>query len=93
MCGPFTSDASPAMECTLPLRDDLLEVCRASGADVNEVAQALVDALQITLIVVGPDADAAERNIRNIATDMLDQIHKSYAEYHAMVEARRQATN
>jgi hypothetical protein len=70
-------------------RDELLEVCRAFGADVNEVAQALVAALQITLIMVGPDDDSAERNIRRIADDMLNQIHQSYREFHEMAESRR----
>jgi hypothetical protein len=71
------------------LRNRLLEICSESGADVNQFAQALVDALQITLIMVGPDADTAARNIRRIADDMLASIHKSYAEYHEMLEARR----
>jgi hypothetical protein len=43
----------------------------------------------ITLIVVEPDADAAEQNIHNVADDMLANIRKSYAEYHAMAEAQR----
>jgi hypothetical protein len=67
----------------------LLETCRASGADTNQVVQAIVDALMITLIIVGPDSDTAARNIRNIANDMLNQVHKSYDEYHAMVAAQR----
>jgi hypothetical protein len=37
-----------------PLREQLFEVCRASGASVDDVAQALVDVLMISLIAVGP---------------------------------------
>ena len=56
---------------------------------VSEVVQALVDALMISLIAVGPDVTTAESNIRNITNDMLANIHQSYAEYHAMVAAQR----
>lgn len=80
---------SPFDHQTPPLRDRVLELCADSGADVNEVAQALVDCLAIVLIQVGPDAAAAERNIRNIAEDMLRDIHKSYREFHDMVEAHQ----
>jgi hypothetical protein len=55
------------------LRNQLLQTCCESRADVNETVQAIVDVLMLTLIMVGPDA---ERNIRRIADDMLDQIHK-----------------
>jgi hypothetical protein len=71
------------------LRTQILDTCSDSGADVNQVAQALVDALQITLIMVGPDADTAALNIQRIADDMLASIHKDYADYHSMVEAQR----
>jgi hypothetical protein len=71
------------------LRDELLEVCRRSAADVNEVLQAAVDVLMITVIAVGPDADAAERNIRRVADDMLGNVHRAYDQYHAMAAARR----
>ena len=43
----------------------------------------------LTLIAVGPDADTAERNIRHMSSDMLANVHKSYREYHDMVEAQR----
>jgi hypothetical protein len=64
-------------------------VCRASGADVNQAVQALVDAFMIAVIATAPDADAAERNLRHITDDMLANIHQSYAEYHTMVAAQR----
>jgi hypothetical protein len=73
----------------VPLRDQLLDVCGATGADVNAVVQALVDCLMISLIAVGPDADAAEKNIRNVAADMLANVDRAYREYHAMAEAQR----
>jgi hypothetical protein len=71
------------------LRKQLLEICWASGADVNEVAQVLVDILMITLVQVGPNADVAEKNLRNISTDMLNNIRMFFADYHSQVEARR----
>jgi hypothetical protein len=71
------------------LREELLDTCSASGAGVNEVAQALVDALMITLIVVGPDVDAAELNLHRICDDMRANIRQSFAEWYAMAEARR----
>jgi hypothetical protein len=71
------------------LRKQLLEVCWASGADVNQVAQALVDTLMITLVQLGPDADNAERNLRNITDDMLQNIRTFFSDYHSQIEARR----
>ena len=44
---------------TLPLRNELLDVCRENGGTINDVAQALVDALMIVLIAAAPDVDAA----------------------------------
>ena len=43
----------------------------------------------ITLIVVGPDAAAAELNLDRICEDMRANIRQSYAEWHAMAEAQR----
>jgi hypothetical protein len=71
------------------LRNQLIDVCRASGADLNQAVQALVDTFMIAVIATAPDADAAERNLRNITNDMLNQIHQSYAQYHAMLAAQR----
>jgi hypothetical protein len=87
--GAFFVIEAQAMTDPPPLRNQLLETCWASGLDVNHVVQAAVDVLMISLIALGPDADAAERNIRRITDDMLANIRQSYAEYHAMVAAQR----
>jgi DNA-binding LacI/PurR family transcriptional regulator len=71
------------------LRNKILKVCEDSGADINQITQALVSALQQLIIMVGPDADTAALNIRRIADDMLASIHKDYDEYWAMAEAQR----
>jgi hypothetical protein len=78
-----------SLEIAGALRNRLIEVCANSGATVNQCTQALVTALQQTLIMVGPHADTAARNIRHIADDMLNSIHRSYSEYHAILEAKR----
>ena len=46
------------------LRDQLLQTCWRSGASVDQVMQAMVDVLMLTLVAVGPDADTAECNIQ-----------------------------
>ena len=71
------------------LSEQLLTLCHASGVDVNHIVQAAVNVIMVSLIVVGPDAESAERNLRSITADMLADIHRSYAEYHAMVEAQQ----
>jgi hypothetical protein len=73
----------------LPLRDELLDVCRESGATVHEVVQAIIDALMISIIVVAPTVDDAERDITNIAECMRTNIRKSYGEFHDMAAAQR----
>jgi hypothetical protein len=91
-------DRRPSLGCSsflrrrsmlLPLRDQLIDTFRASGANVNEVAQALVDVLMVTIIAAAPDADAAERNLRHVCDDMYANIRRSYEEWHAMAAARR----
>ena len=66
---------------TLPLRNELLDVCR-NGGSVNDVAQALVEVLMITLIAAAPDEASAERAV----LDMVDNIVRGYREFHAMHE-------
>jgi hypothetical protein len=74
---------------TLPLRNTLLNNCWASGADVNQVIQTLLDVMMISVIAASPDVDTAERNVRHIADDMISNIHRAYAEFHAMATAQR----
>ena len=62
----------------MPLRDELLNLCRESGASVPEVAQALIDTLTFTLLLASPSVDDAERDVRNIAESMCANIRKSY---------------
>lgn len=69
------------------LREQILDVCNAANPDMNVLVQTLVDVLMVTLIAVGPDADAAERNLRRITQDMLGNIRRAYGEYHDMREA------
>ena len=71
------------------LRDELLAVCRESGGTVHEVVQGLIDALMISVIVIAPTVDDAERDIGNITECMRTNIRKSYGEYHDMAAAQR----
>jgi hypothetical protein len=66
------------MKSLHPPREKPLQTLWASHADVNQVVQALVDALMISVIAVGPDADAAERNMRRICDDMNAGIRRMY---------------
>ena len=74
---------------TLPLRNRLLDACWKSNTDVNAVIQSIVDTLMISIIAASPDVDTAERNVRHIADDMISNIHRAYAEFHAMATAQR----
>jgi hypothetical protein len=51
--------------------------------------QAIIDALMISIIVVAPTVDDAERDITNIAECMRTNIRKSYGEFHDMAAAQR----
>jgi hypothetical protein len=69
------------------LLQQLLDTCNESRADVNQIVEALMNAMLLAVITVSPDADAAERNIINIANDMRAQIRQKFAEFQ-MAEAR-----
>jgi len=43
----------------------------------------------ISVIAVGPDADAAARNLHRITDDVHANIRQAYAEYHATVAAQQ----
>jgi len=49
----------------------------------------IVDCLMISVIAVGPDADAAARNLHRITDDVHANIRQAYAGYHAMVAAQQ----
>jgi hypothetical protein len=72
---------------TLPLRNQILDVCHGS---VNDVAAALVDALMIVLVAAAPDIDAAERSVIAVGADMRANIRRAYAEYHGMREGLKE---
>jgi hypothetical protein len=71
------------------LRDKLLADCYEFATTQHATVQALVDALMISLIVAAPNAEAAERDIRNICRCMEINMRQSYREYHDMAEAQR----
>jgi hypothetical protein len=71
---------------TLPLRNRLLDACWKSNTDVNTVIASILDTLMISVIAASPSPDAAERNVRAITDDMIANIHRAYAEFHAMHE-------
>jgi hypothetical protein len=71
------------------LRDRLIDVCRASGASVNVVGQALVEVLMMTVIMGARDADSAEQIIVEICQAIQGgHIREAYHDYHT-AEARR----
>jgi hypothetical protein len=66
------------------LRNELLDACQANGRTVNDVAQALVDCLMITLIASAPDIESCERSVIAVGSDMQSNIRRAYQEYHGM---------
>jgi hypothetical protein len=74
----------------LALRKELIDVCRASGASVPTVVQALSDVLLMSLVAIAPDAAAAEHHVRRTSDAMLEVVRTNFAEYQAAKRRQRQ---
>jgi hypothetical protein len=83
---PMTTPTNPP---PLSLRNKLLNTCWASGADANQVLQTLLDVLMISIVAASASPDAAERNARAIADDMIANARRAHEEFHAMHEGLR----
>jgi hypothetical protein len=71
------------------LRDELLETCRASGADARGTLQAAIDLIMLAVCLGAPTIDDAERDITKISECMRANIRRAYSELHDLLEAQR----
>jgi hypothetical protein len=78
----------PSLQISGVLRNQILELCSASGVNVNQVLQAFVDCLVVAVITTASDADTAADNLDQICGDMRRDIREAYAEYHEMAKAQ-----
>ena len=71
------------------LRDQMLNLAQSSGASSQEIVQAAVDMLLVSVLATSGNVEMAQRNIDVIARVLAGNVREAYREYHAEAALQR----